>query len=50
MIAAAAELGYSANAHAVARGSTSTVSLVVGDIADPYFAAIAAGVIDVART
>jgi LacI family transcriptional regulator len=44
-------LGYSANAHAqaVARGSTRTVALVLGDIADPYFSSIAAGVIDEAE-
>ncbi|QNE35444.1 LacI family DNA-binding transcriptional regulator [Leifsonia shinshuensis] len=49
--AAAVELGYSVNAQAqaVARGSNNTVALVVGDIADPYFASIAAGVMDVAK-
>uniref|UniRef100_A0A942T0D8 LacI family DNA-binding transcriptional regulator n=1 Tax=Neobacillus citreus TaxID=2833578 RepID=A0A942T0D8_9BACI len=43
--AAARELRYTANvqAQAVARGTTTTLGLVVGDIADPYFAAIAAG-------
>ncbi|WP_308458006.1 LacI family DNA-binding transcriptional regulator [Leifsonia shinshuensis] len=42
---AAIELGYSVNAQAqaVARGTNNTVALVVGDIADPYFAAIASG-------
>lgn len=45
--AAALELRYTANvqAQAVARGTTTTLALVVGDIADPYFAAIAAGAI-----
>lgn len=40
-------LGYSANvqAQAVARGTSNVVALVVGDIADPYFAAIASGVV-----
>lgn len=44
--AAAAALGYSVNAHAqaMARGTSTTVGLVVHDIADPYAAAIAAGV------
>jgi len=44
--AAAAELGYSVNAHAqaMARGTTTTVGLIVHDIADPYAAAIASGV------
>lgn len=48
---AAKELGYSVNAQAqaVARGSSNTVVLVVGDIADPYFAGIASGVIRVAE-
>jgi len=47
VLAAAARLGYSPNlsAQAVARGASSTVALVVGDIADPYFSSIAAGVI-----
>ncbi|GAB3149618.1 LacI family DNA-binding transcriptional regulator [Microbacterium neimengense] len=46
VIAAAAELGYSPNlyAQATARGSAALVSLVVSDIADPYFGQIAAGV------
>lgn len=45
--AAAAELGYSANpaAQAVARGTTSTIALLVSDITDPYFSGIASGVI-----
>lgn len=43
---AAAQLGYSVNAYAqaMARGTTTTVGLVVHDIADPYAAAIASGV------
>lgn len=51
VLAAATQLGYSANqqAQAVARGTTSTVGIVVGDLADPYFAAVAAGVADAAR-
>ncbi|WP_431279555.1 LacI family DNA-binding transcriptional regulator [Leifsonia poae] len=50
VLASAAALGYSANvqAQAVARGTTNTVAIVVGDIADPYFSSIAAGVIRVA--
>ncbi|WP_369053359.1 LacI family DNA-binding transcriptional regulator [Kineococcus terrestris] len=44
--ASAAALQYSPNAQAQAmvRGRTDVVGLVVGDIADPYFASIAAGV------
>lgn len=44
--ASAATLGYSVNAHAqaMARGTTTTVGLIVHDIADPYAAAIASGV------
>ncbi len=44
--AAAAELGYVANAQAqaLARQSTGLVGLVVHDIADPYFSTIAHGV------
>jgi LacI family transcriptional regulator len=47
---AAADLDYSPNAQAqaMARGTTATLGLVVHDIADPYFAAIAAGVIEAA--
>lgn len=50
VLAAAGELGYTANqqAQAVARGATRTVGVVLGDIADPYFAAVAAGVTDAA--
>lgn len=49
--AAAAKLGYRPHpsAQAVARGSTPTVALVVGDVADPYFSAIAAGVTQAAE-
>jgi LacI family transcriptional regulator len=48
--ASARELGYTANvqAQAVARGTSRTVALVLGDIADPYFSAIAAGVVETA--
>ena len=44
--AAAAELNYSpnANARAIVRGTTTTVGLIVHDIADPSAAAIASGV------
>lgn len=47
VLAAAARLGYTPNlsAQAVARGGSATVALLVSDIADPYFSAIAAGVI-----
>ncbi len=46
VLAAAAELHYlpDANAQAMARGRTSALGLIVHDIADPYFSAIAAGV------
>jgi len=45
--AAALKLNYTTNlsAQAVAKGSTTSVALLVGDIADPYFSSIAAGVI-----
>ncbi|WP_218711890.1 LacI family DNA-binding transcriptional regulator [Arthrobacter sp. BF1] len=48
--AAAEELGYVANAQAqaLARSTTGLVGLVVHDIADPYFSAIAHGVQEVA--
>jgi LacI family transcriptional regulator len=51
VLASAAALGYSANvlAQAVARGASKTVAIVLGDIADPYFSAIASGVIRVAE-
>ncbi len=47
---AVAELGYTANlqARAVATGQSSTIGVVVHDIADPYFSSIAAGLIEVA--
>ncbi|GAA2094983.1 LacI family DNA-binding transcriptional regulator [Microlunatus panaciterrae] len=48
VLAAAAKLHYKPNraAQAVARGSTLTVGLLVGDISDPYFSTIAAGVVN----
>ena len=44
--AAAARLGYTANlsAQATARGTSAVIALLVADIADPYFAQVAAGV------
>ena len=47
VLEAAARLDYSPNlsAQAVARGTTTTVALLVADVADPYFSSIAAGVI-----
>lgn len=47
VLEAAARLGYSANtsAQAIARGATTTVALLVADVADPYFSSIAKGVI-----
>jgi len=46
VLAAAERLHYSpdANAQAMARGRTTTIGLIVHDIADPYFSSIAAGV------
>ncbi len=46
VLAAAARLHYSpdANAQAMARGRTTSLGLIVHDIADPYFSSIAAGV------
>ncbi len=46
VLATAERLRYTpdANAQAMARGRTTSVGLVVHDIADPYFSAIAAGV------
>lgn len=46
VLAAAEELGYRPNAHAqaIARGASNVVGLVVHDISDPYFSAIADGV------
>jgi len=51
VLEAAARLDYRPNvqAQAVARGRTSVIGLLVHDIADPYFAAIAAGVSDEAE-
>ena len=51
VLRAAAELGYTPNPHAqaMARGRSNLVGLIVQDIADPYFAAIAAGVMREAR-
>ncbi|MBP0454634.1 LacI family DNA-binding transcriptional regulator [Kitasatospora sp. RG8] len=48
---AARELGYVSNApaQALARSSTSVVGLLVHDIADPYFSAIAAGAMRAAK-
>jgi LacI family transcriptional regulator len=47
VVAAALKLNYTTNlsAQAVAKGTTTAVALLVGDIADPYFSSIAAGVI-----
>ena len=47
VLEAAERLGYTPNvsAQAVARGTTTTVALLVGDISDPYFSSIAAGVV-----
>ncbi|ANN18327.1 LacI family transcriptional regulator [Amycolatopsis orientalis] len=49
VLAAAAELGYTANAfaQAVARGRSDVVGLVVADIQDPYFSVIAAAALTV---
>jgi LacI family transcriptional regulator len=46
VVAAAQQLDYAPNAaaQAMATGTTSVVGLIVHDIADPYFSAIAAGV------
>ena len=46
VLEAAQRLGYTpdANAQAMARGRTTSLGLVVHDIADPYYAAVAAGV------
>jgi LacI family transcriptional regulator len=50
VLVAAADLGYTPNAHAqaMARGRSKMIGLVVHDIADPYFSAIAAGAISLA--
>ncbi len=49
VLAAAAELGYTANAfaQAVARGRSDVVGLIVPDIQDPYFSVIAAAAMTV---
>ncbi|MEU8138523.1 LacI family DNA-binding transcriptional regulator [Streptodolium elevatio] len=51
VLAAARELRYVSNApaQALARSTTSLVGVVVHDVADPYFAAISAGAMGVAR-
>jgi LacI family transcriptional regulator, galactose operon repressor len=51
VLAAAAELGYvpNVNAQAVARGTSNVLGLILHDIADPYFGAIAAGVTSTAE-
>lgn len=51
VLASAAALGYTANAQAqaVARGTSRMVAVVLGHIADPYFSAIASGVIRIAE-
>lgn len=50
VMAAAAELGYTPNAHAqaLARSASNVVGLIIHDVTDPYFSAIASGVIRVA--
>jgi LacI family transcriptional regulator len=50
VLAAATRLRYSpdANAQAMARGRTTSIGLVVHDIADPFFSSIVAGVAQVA--
>ena len=51
VVAAAAALRYAPNAaaQAIARGRSTTLSLIVHDITDPYFSSIAAGVSRAAR-
>ena len=51
VLAAAAEMRYTPNAaaQAIARGHSTTLSLIVHDITDPYFSSIAAGVSRAAR-
>src|SRR3989337_1146590 len=48
---AAASLRYAPDlsARAVKRGTSSTIGLIVSDISDPYFAAVASGVIGAAK-
>jgi LacI family transcriptional regulator len=50
VMAGAAELGYTPNAQAqaLARSASNTVGLIIQDVTDPYFCAIANGVIQVA--
>jgi LacI family transcriptional regulator len=50
VLAAASELQYIPNAHAqaLARATSSTVGVITHDVSDPYFAAIASGVMRVA--
>lgn len=50
--AIAADLGYVANVHArsLASGASSSIGLVVHEVADPYFSEIASGVLGVATT
>ncbi|WP_270889006.1 LacI family DNA-binding transcriptional regulator [Pedococcus sp. 5OH_020] len=52
VLATATALGYRANPHAqaVARGSSTVAGLVIHDITDPYFSAIAAGALEVAES
>jgi LacI family transcriptional regulator len=51
VLAAAAELRYTPNAaaQAIARGRSTTLSLIVHDLTDPYFSSIAAGVLRASR-
>src|SRR5262249_57547729 len=51
VLRAAAELGYTSNgpAQALARAATPVVGLIVHDIADPYFSALAIGAMRVAH-
>lgn len=51
VLAAAAELRYAPNAaaQAIARGRSSTLTLIVHDITDPYFSSVAAGASRAAR-
>ena len=51
VLAAAEELSYVSNApaQALARASSTVVGLIVHDVADPYFAAVAAGAMRAAR-
>ena len=52
VLATAAQLRYAPNAaaQAIARGRSTTLSLIVHDITDPYFSSVAAGVSRAART